>query len=69
MEQKKPNQNELQSKTLILGEVDGIDDMLAGLNKGREQLQKPKKERDWKTIFIVALVVVVLIEILILLFR
>lgn len=69
MEQKKPTQNELQSKTLILGEVDGIDDMLAGLNKGREQLQKPKKKRDWKTIFIVALVVVVLIEMLILIFR
>ena len=43
--------------------------MLAGLNKGREQLQKPKKERDWKTILIGALLAVVLIEILILIFR
>lgn len=69
MEQKKPSQSELQSKTLILGEVDGIDDMLAGLNQGRGQLEKPKKERDWKTIIIVALLVVVLAEVIWLIVR
>ncbi|HOW51392.1 MAG TPA: hypothetical protein PLV42_05025 [bacterium] len=69
MEQKKPSQSELQSKTLILGEVEGIDDMLAGLNQGRAQLEKPKKTRDWKTIIIVVLLVVVLVEILWLVIR
>jgi len=69
MEQKKPSQSELQSKTLILGEVEGIDDMLAGLNQGRAQLEKPKKERDWKTILIVALLVVVLAEVVWLIVR
>jgi hypothetical protein len=36
--------------------------MLAGLNKGRGQLEQPKKTRDWKAILIIALLLVVAAE-------
>ncbi|HSA33757.1 MAG TPA: hypothetical protein P5077_08535 [bacterium] len=69
MEQKRPVQSELQSKTLIINEVDGIDDMLSDLNKGRGQLEKKERSFDWRTALIVLLVIVVLAETIWLLVR
>lgn len=34
--------DEVQSKTLILSETKGVDDMLAKLNEGRDKLDKNK---------------------------
>ena len=50
-------------------EVDGIDDMLSDLNKGRGQLEKKERSFDWRTALIVLLVIVVLAETIWLLIR
>ena len=69
MEPKKPVQNELQSKTVIISEVEGIDDMLDGLNQGRGQLERPARRLDWKTAAIVIVILLILAELLWLLVR
>lgn len=40
------NYDEIQSKTVLLEDNDGVNDMLSALNTGREALDKKKKEKE-----------------------
>ena len=43
--------DELQSKTVLLEDNDGVDDMLSALNTGRVALDKKKKEQEREKLF------------------
>ncbi len=70
-EQNNAKKNEVQSKTVILGEVDGIDDLLSDLNKGRGQLTRKEEKSIFtpKNILIGILLLIVLAEIIYLFVR
>ena len=40
------NYDEIQSKTVLLEDNDGVNDMLSALNTGRAALDKKKKEKE-----------------------
>lgn len=39
------NYDEIQSKTVLLEDNDGVNDMLSALNTGREAMDKKRKEK------------------------
>lgn len=59
--------DEVQSKTVLLEDNDGINDMLSALNTGRAALDKKKKEMEreeaMKKIAITSAIVIVLIAV------
>jgi hypothetical protein len=40
------NYDEIQSKTVLLEDNDGVNDMLSALNTGREAMDKKRKEKE-----------------------
>ena len=40
------NYDEIQSKTVLLEDNDGVNDMLSALNTGREAMDKKRKEKQ-----------------------
>lgn len=45
------NYDEIQSKTVLLEDNDGVNDMLSALNTGRAALDKKKKEKERAAFF------------------
>jgi predicted nucleic acid-binding Zn ribbon protein len=52
MEENKSH-GEIQSKTVLLQDNDGVNDMLSSLNVGREKMEKEKKRKQRNKIIII----------------
>ncbi len=44
---------EIQSKTVLLQDNDGVNDMLSSLNVGREKMEKEKKRKKRNKIIVI----------------
>ncbi|MGI6394742.1 MAG: hypothetical protein ACOX2F_08495 [bacterium] len=46
MSERKQSYDEIQSKTVLLGDDEGVNDMLSALSSGRAELDKKKREAE-----------------------
>ncbi len=58
MTEENRSHGEIQSKTVLIKDDDGVNDMLSALNVGREKLEKKKRRKEIKEKIKTALIIV-----------